>query len=333
MILSSIISPIILYAKEGKCFLKECIYFNGDTMRLINEEVITANIKRILKTNDLILVVKDNAYGIGLPVLIRIAKKLKLKEFAVINLEEALKIKEDYPEAEILILGKVKPSDVVLIKKHDLIPTINDYDDYILFKENNIPCHLGIDTGMNRFGMKTGYLALINDHLIKAIYTHLYSDDNEEKIKFIEEIAQKYNKPLHIGGSLAYGKTKAKLRIGCLLYENSLSLYGQIITIKKVNKGETIGYEGLYTASDDCVIGVCNIGYSNGLNLYYNGKVVINDLNYKVIGKVCMDHCFILIDDMVKLYDRVEFFGNKIRENDFISANNMTKYQLYLNIN
>lgn len=302
-------------------------------MRKIKEEVLIDNIRKIQKTNPIMLVVKDNAYGFGISSIVPIARKLRVKDFAVKSISEGKLVKNIAKEANVLVLGKIKKTELFDIKKYGLIPTINDYDDYILFKENKIPCHLAIDTGMNRFGMKSGYLAIINDSIVRAIYTHCYNDQNKYKIKFMERLSRDYLKPLHIGGSIAYGQTNQMLRVGKMIYENSLYFYGHIVNIKKLAKGETIGYDGLYEAPQEQRIGICNIGYSDGLNLFYHGNVQIRNRYYSVVGKCCMDQCFILIDDYVMLEDEVEFFGNQILEDQFIEQNQMTKYEMFLQIN
>ncbi|MDE6407746.1 MAG: alanine racemase [Anaeroplasmataceae bacterium] len=302
-------------------------------MQKIKEEVLEQNIRNILKTNRLMLVVKDNAYGFGITRMVPLAKKLRVKDFAVKSIEEGKLVKTIFKEANVLILGKVKQKDVIDLKKYSLIPTINDYNDYITFKENKIPCHLAIDTGMNRFGMKSGYLAMINDSIVQAIYTHCYNNQNRHKIKFMERLAKDYLKPLHIGGSIAYNQTKEMLRVGKMVYENALYFYGQIVNIKHLKKGETIGYDGLYMAPQDVIIGVCNIGYSDGLNLFYHGNVQINNKYYSVVGRCCMDQSFILIDEDVHIEDEVEFFGKTISEDQFIEQNSMTKYEMFLQIN
>ncbi|MDE7095558.1 MAG: alanine racemase [Anaeroplasmataceae bacterium] len=302
-------------------------------MRKIKEEILEQNIRHILKTNQLMLVVKDDAYGFGIDRVVPLARRLRVRDFAVKSIEEGKKVKGLYPEANVLVLGKVKQKDLIDLKKYHLIPTINDYDDYINFKENKIPCHLAIDTGMNRFGMKSGYLAIINDSVVKAIYTHCYNNQNRHKIKFMERLAKDYLKPLHIGGSIAYKETNEMLRVGKMVYEYALYFYGQIVNIKQLKKGETLGYDGMYQAPQDVIIGVCNVGYVDGLNLFYHGNVQIRNKYYSVVGRCCMDHCFILIDEDVKLEDEVEFFGKTISEDQFIEQNNMTKYEMFLQIN
>ena len=97
------------------------------------------------------------------------------------------------------------------------------YDEYVKYKEIKARAHLAIDCGMNRFGMKRAYLAVINDKIVEAIYTHIYSSDVVyDKIRFIEELANKYNKKVHIGGSIIYITVAIRIpadgiqsRIGC----------------------------------------------------------------------------------------------------------------------
>ncbi|MDE7161979.1 MAG: alanine racemase [Anaeroplasmataceae bacterium] len=302
-------------------------------MYTIKEDVIRSNIKRILQTNSLMLVVKDDAYGFGIKRIVPIAIQCHVKDFAVKSIEEGKILRSLNKDIRILLLGKTKSTDVLDLIKYKLIPTINDYDDYVLFKENKIPCHLAIDTGMNRFGMKSGYLAIINDSIVKAIYTHCYNDQNRHKIKFMERLARNYLKPLHIGGSIAYQQTNSMLRAGKMIYENALYFYGHIVNIKTLSKGETIGYDGHYEAQSNVRIGVCDIGYSDGLNLFYHGNVCIKEKCYSVIGRCCMDQCFILIDDSVQIGDEVEFFGKQLSEDQFIKENQMTKYEMFLQIN
>ena len=300
---------------------------------VIDETKIIENINKIKKTNDIIMVLKDNAYGIGICRMINIAKKCNINFFAVKNIDEAIFVKSLFKESNVLLLGKTNKKEISKIIKHNIIPTINDYTDYLLFKENNIKSHLEIDIGMNRFGIKNNYLAIINDNIITSIYIHLYNNNIDKNIRFIEELGNKYNKKIHIGGSVAYGKTKSTIRIGRMLYENAIKMYGEIVNIKKVKELETVGYEGLYNVTNDSYIGICNIGYKNGLNVYSESEVSINNKMYKLVGKVCMDQCFLLIDDSIKIGDKVEFIGEKIDISIFLKENNMTFYEALLFLN
>ena len=298
-------------------------------MRYVNESMIESNLSNILKNNEVMWVIKDDAYSFGIERMLYIAIKLGIKHFAVKSIDEGILIRNKYYDSEILVLGKTK--DIKRLKAYNLIGTINDYDEYLRYKELNVRAHLAIDVGMNRFGMKRGYLAIINDKIIEAIYTHIYEENEAlDKINLIENLANNYGKKYHIGGSIAYGKTKGMIRIGRIIYENSTKFFGNIVNIKKVVVGETVGYDSSYCVKKDCMIGICDIGYVNGLSLFYNGKVSINNKFYDVIGRCCMDQCFIIIDNLVSIGDCVEFYGENISEDEFIIKNNMTKYELFL---
>ena len=46
-----------------------------------------------------------------------------------------------------------------------------------------------------------------------------------------------------------------------------------------------------------------------------------------------MDQCFLLIDDSIKIGDKVEFIGEKIDISTFLKENNMTFYEALLFLN
>lgn len=301
-------------------------------MVTIDYNKIRNNILNLKKNNDLILVVKDNAYGFGIKPVVKIAQELNIHKFAVKSIEEGILVRKLDRMALVLILGKLKKVHFNTLKVYNLTPTINDYDDYIFYKENKIACHLEIDLGMNRFGMKNNYLAIINDSIVKAIYGHIYND-NYTNINKIKKIANNYLKDYHVGGSCVINKVEGTIRVGKAIYEHCLAFKGRIVNIKSLEEKETVGYDGHYTARNNCLIGVCDIGYSNGLKLFFHGRVFINDNYYQCVGKCCMDQCFILIDDKVKIGDEVEFFGDKINEDEFIVQNSMSKYEMFLQIN
>lgn len=301
-------------------------------MRVIKKDVLNNHIKKLSEEKTFILVVKDNAYGFGIELLVELGMKHGIFMFAVKNIEEARCVRKCSEKVSILLLGKLNPKLLNDVIELNVIPTINDYDDYLLFKENHINAHLAIDIGMNRFGVKNGYLAIINDPIVKAIYTHVYEKEALEKIAWIEDLALRYQKPLHIGGSMAYRHTRAPLRVGKMIYEDAIYYYGNIVNIKSLKKGETVGYDSHYKADDDILIGVCDIGYSNGLNLFYTGQVAIHNKLYQCVGRSCMDQCFILIDEQVSIGDEVEFFGKTISEEYFAQHNQMSRYEVFLNM-
>ena len=62
-------------------FFLFCIEFIGDFfMRKIKEEILEQNIRNILKTNQLMLVVKDDAYGFGIDRVVPLARRLRVRD-------------------------------------------------------------------------------------------------------------------------------------------------------------------------------------------------------------------------------------------------------------
>ena len=62
-------------------------------MKVINETVLLNNIKRLQKTNPLMLVVKDDAYGFGMNRLVLIGEKLNITSYGVRHFEEAVRLR------------------------------------------------------------------------------------------------------------------------------------------------------------------------------------------------------------------------------------------------
>ena len=65
----------------------------------------------------------------------------------------------------------------------------------------------------------------------------------------------------------------------------------KLMSIKKVNMGEFIGYGNSYQASEDMLIGIVPVGYSNGYSraLSNSGRVLINGTRTSVLGTINMN--------------------------------------------
>lgn len=111
----------------------------------------------------------------------------------------------------------------------------------------------------------------------------------------------------------------------------SLKLVSRIVELKKVNKGENIGYGLGYKVKSNSIIAVVPIGYGDGLCLTHTlSYVYINNKKYQVIGSINMKMITILVDDCVKINDRVEIINNNIRE--LCQHNHITPHYLFTTI-
>lgn len=127
------------------------------------------SIRKIISNKlDICCVVKANGYGFGALNISKYLASIGIKYFAVATLEEALEIrKSGKVPGEIIILSWTPVSEKETLIKNNLTQTLIDYE--YARKLNDQPgkvkCHIKIDSGMNRFGLK------INDiEKIKEIY-------------------------------------------------------------------------------------------------------------------------------------------------------------------
>lgn len=111
----------------------------------------------------------------------------------------------------------------------------------------------------------------------------------------------------------------------------AFSLYTEVMSLRKVNKGEYIGYGANYIAKEDMIIATIPIGYNDGIKQSMK-YVSINNKKYPYAGDVCMDMIMIHVDETVKIHDKVELFGNNISIKDISRETNLSAYHILTGI-
>ncbi|MGL2527208.1 alanine racemase [Helicobacter pylori] len=98
------------------------------------------------------------------------------------------------------------------------------------------------------------------------------------------------------------------------ILKNVVSLKARIVQIKRVKKGEFIGYGEHFYTNEETLVGVLALGYADGLVRALGNRiqVAINNQLAPLIGKVCMDQCFVKLNGIeAKESDEVILFGDK----------------------
>ncbi|GAA7369055.1 alanine racemase [Helicobacter pylori] len=98
------------------------------------------------------------------------------------------------------------------------------------------------------------------------------------------------------------------------ILKNVVSLKAQIVQIRSVKKGEFIGYGEHFYTNEETLVGTLALGYADGLvrDLGNRIQVAINNQLAPLIGKVCMDQCFVKLNNIqAKEGDEVILFGDK----------------------
>lgn len=211
--------------------------------------------------------------------------------------------------------------------------------------------HLKIDTGMNRLGFRHDNLARTLPALfasknlaLDAVHTHFGSAD-EPGNKLFElqrtrfETACQALDELGAGPRLRHAANSAGLlrdsrvwfdfvRPGLLLYglvppplastiplKPVMSLTSQVVAVKGIRVGETVGYGGRFTAERPVTLAVIPAGYADGLDrrLENHGHVLIRGRRARIVGAVSMDMLTVDVTDIdaVGPGDEVVFLGSQ----------------------
>ena len=316
------------------------------TYEEINLKALESNVKSIISQSSEykyhIGVVKANCYGLGLKC-IKSSIKGGANYLAVSSLEEALSIRKITKE-KILILEPINPKYISLARKNNITLTISSLEYLNNVKDQEFTCHIKINTGMNRLGINSKeefdevYNIIMNSNItLEGIYTHIYkasdskcTNNQFKKFEYITSDIDLNTIPIvHIPNSETIFNYKKKpyingCRMGIIMYGFSndiklnsvFSLISKVIEIKHIHSGDTVGYDGKYTASGDESIAVLPIGYADGILRHNSGRnVYINGKEYKIVGNICMDMLFVKVDDNIKVNDEAYI----IKDNDHIN--------------
>lgn len=202
----------------------------------INSENIKKNLEKIRSINkNLICVIKDNAYGLGIENILPILLENGCNYFAVAYIDEAVKIreilenlkKENFEKNKklkiirnkkinIMSLNYIEPENLKYAIEKDIEPTVFNFSqlsDYLkildsLFENTTLKIHIKVNSGMNRLGfneneilelirkIKKYKMNLKNNKLeIISIFSHISDAENQAET---EKQVEKYEKILKI---------------------------------------------------------------------------------------------------------------------------------------
>ena len=264
-------------------------------------------------------VVKADGYGHGANNIVKILGEYA-DFFAVQNLDEALKIRQQFPKIKILVLGycfdeKLATENNISI----MVDSLEKIKQLSKIKTNKkIKIHIKINSGMNRLGISNikefrKILKIIKNNknlYFEGIFTHFFSPKNnkitKKQIKIFEKylsIIPKCFSPIkHVGGSnlIFYDLPQNidMVRVGLFLYgygceqvEPIMKIVSKVMRVEKIKRGSYVGYEEKYRASKPRQIALIPLGYADGVprELAYKHNFYLYGKQCKIVGLVCMD--------------------------------------------
>src|SRR3954469_25837712 len=287
-------------------------------------------------------VVKANAYGCGAEQVGRALAGAGCKTFFVASLDEARVVRAAVPNAAIYVLSGFFQNTGEAYASIDCKPVIGDLNE---LAEWDVFCRrsgwsggaaIHIDTGMNRLGLTIteaqGIIPRINagDHGITLVMSHLASAEqlnnplNAKQLTNFREIASLFSgvpaslansSGIFLGAQFQFDL----VRPGAALYginptpeadnpmQPVVELKARIVQIRNIEKGETVGYGGTWTARRPTRIAIVAAGYADG---YFRAasandgtrgaEVVVAGKRCPIAGRILMDLTAIDITDLDK---------------------------------
>ena len=287
-------------------------------------------------------VIKADAYGCGLDPVARALAGAGCKTFFVATLDEARAARAALPQAAIYVLDGFFQNCGDTYAKINARPVIGDLNE---LAEWDVFCRrsgweggagIHIDTGMNRLGLTIteaqGIIPRINagDHGITLVMSHLacaealHHPQNARQLSTFREIASLFSgvpaslansSGVFLGGQFQFDL----VRPGAALYginptpeadnpmQGVVDLKARIVQIRIIDKGETVGYGGTWTARRPTRLAIVSAGYADG---YFRAgssndgtrgaEVIVAGKRCPIAGRVSMDLIAVDITDLEK---------------------------------
>lgn len=222
---------------------------------LVNLEINKSNLEKNLKivrsiNKNLICVIKDNAYGLGIENILPILLENKCDYFAVAYIEEAVKIQKllenlklenQNGKIKVMSLNYVKPENVGDAIRNNIELTVFNFSqliDYLkilddFFENMTLKIHIKVNSGMNRLGFDENEILELVEIIKKynlnnksknrleiiSIFSHISDAENQDET---EKQVEKYEKILKI-----FSQNNVRYRYSHLQASSLLFKYGK----------------------------------------------------------------------------------------------------------
>ncbi|MEZ5559306.1 MAG: alanine racemase [Pseudomonadales bacterium] len=289
-------------------------------------------------------VVKADGYGLGAAQVARRLHADGCRDFFVASAREGAELRATLADARIFVFEGVRAEDLRLLVEARLTPVLNQPLDARRWRDAGAPSAVAVhvDTGMHRLGFLPEEVTrdALGDLEIVLLLTHLACADepehplNADQLNRFAAVRQRFPAvPVSIGNSAGVLQGVARCgdlgRPGIALYGGNpfvgavaaelapglrpvATLEGQILQLRRVAAGESVGYGAAYRAPDERRIAVVGLGYADGLPrlLSNRGEVWVSGRRRPILGRVSMDLTVVDVTGLdVGVGDWVEFMG------------------------
>ena len=309
-------------------------------------------VRRAAPASRVMAVIKANAYGHG---LVPAARALAEADgFAVARLGEGLALRAAGLRNRILLLeGVFSAEQLAAAAQAQFELMVHSFEQLALLEalagSAPVTVWLKIDSGMNRLGFRleefaAAYARLRGNPHVQAeptLVTHLASADDRRDPRTRQQLEAFATATASLNGARSIANSAGVLawpaartdwvRPGLMLYGVSpfasgtgaalglrpaMTLRTEVIAVKSVRAGETVGYGGTWTAPRETRMAVVAAGYGDGYpcNTATGAPVQINGRRAPLVGRVSMDMVTVDVTDLpaVSVGDPVVLWGSEV---------------------
>ncbi|HKC47944.1 MAG TPA: alanine racemase [Gemmatimonadales bacterium] len=269
----------------------------------------------------LLPIVKANAYGVGAAAVAQALEQVDPWGYGVATIEEGAELRAAGIARPVLVCTPGRRDQFDRYRQFDLTPALGDRDSLAAWLAGpERPCHLEIDTGMRRGGLRWDEIDGIRDlpglERIEGCYTQFHSSErsdgsaDEQLERFLSALERLPRRPplVHVANSGAALRDRKyafdAVRPGVYLYGGTpggalapgrpvVSLRAVVVSVRRVCAGESVSYNAHWAAPRDTVVATLGIGYADGVrqSIAPTGQVpvLLNGARCPIVGLVTMD--------------------------------------------
>ncbi|WP_404452225.1 alanine racemase [Virgibacillus necropolis] len=317
----------------------------------INRKRLYQQAKRIQANTNVLAVVKNNAYNIGLNLAFETFYQAGIRAFATTSLIEAIELRK---MSENIYIFLMNPSvEFETLRTYNIAMTLPSLTFYQKYKDEleGIEVHLEYKNLLRRSGFDDAEdMRIVLDKTVvnvTGIWTHFafadeidspeYELEKQNWLTLLDEIraSERGFRFIHAQNSASYMRDElfpdhTHARLGILLYGSRpyheldtntapsvITLSTNVIQTLDLKKGESSGYSSAFKAETDCRVAICDIGYGDGvLRTRAKHDAMINGKRYP-IGALMMSHMLITVDQDVKSGDTVHLYNDSLRVDEY----------------
>ncbi|HEY6643406.1 alanine racemase [Povalibacter sp.] len=309
-----------------------------------------AAVRRLAPDSRVLAVIKANAYGHG---IVEVARALATADaFGVARIGEGLTLRAAGITGPIVLLegvfSAVELQQAAAANFELVVHSLEQVSQLEQSSGHRFDVWLKLNTGMNRLGVTPDEFSAARQRLQSCaavgrvrLMTHLFGAEEtggagtQEQIARFLGLAAGLNLERSIANSaglIVWPEARTEwVRPGLMLYGISplpeqesghlglrpaMTLTTQLIAVRRVPTGEGVGYNAIWRAGRDSLIGIAAIGYGDGYarNVGSGAPALVNGHPAQIAGRVSMDMTAIDVSDVpnARIGDTVVLWGEGV---------------------